>query len=163
MCLRPRLPQLPARHKPPTLHPEHKKTFKRRIAKLLVSLPGPLVKHGSSLQRGLRFCLCVTVNVHLFRLVFKTSPSLLAPRSRFLSRHSLTAWFRFYSCERTDKYSLCTSRLGETFPHMPSTAILLLTPSGTIKRQITPLYSAHVSVILPIILKYFLSGVRFEL
>lgn len=86
MCLRPRLPQLPARHKPPTLHPEQKKTFKRRIAKLLVSLPSPLVKHGSSLQRGLRFCLCVTVNVHPFRLVFKTSPSLLcAALSIFVS------------------------------------------------------------------------------
>lgn len=39
-------------------------------------------------------------------------------------------WFRFYSCESADKYSLCsTSRLAETFPHMPSSAILLLTPT----------------------------------
>lgn len=61
MCLRPRLPQLPVRHKPPpTLHPKQKKTFKRRIAKLLVSLPSPLVKH-SSLLKGLH-CKCASIH-----------------------------------------------------------------------------------------------------
>lgn len=50
---------------PPTLHPKQKKTFKRRIAKLLVSLPSPLVKHSSSPQRAsfisLCYCKCASI------------------------------------------------------------------------------------------------------
>lgn len=163
MCLRPRLPQLPARHKPPNTPPQTEENLQKKNRKIAGFSARSFGKNTALLFKGLHLFLCDTVNVHPLKVVLKTSPSLLAPRSRFLSRHSAIAWFRLYSCERTDKYSLCTSRLGETFPHMPSTAILLLTLSGTIKRQITLLYSAHVSVILPIILKYFLSGVRFEL
>lgn len=72
-------------------------------------------------------------------LFWKHHPPFLWRALNFcLAIHCDGLVWRFYSCERTDKYSPRTSRLGETFPHMPFAAILLLTPSGTIKRPNHP-------------------------
>lgn len=82
--------------------PNRRKPSKEESQNCWFLCPVFLVKQGSSLQR-LHLFLCVTVNVHLFKLVLKTSPSLLTPWSRFLSCYSAMAWFSFYSCETTDK------------------------------------------------------------
>lgn len=160
MCLRPRLLQLPVRRKPPNTPPQTEENLQKKNRKIAGFSAQSFGKTQLSLQRAsfisLCYCKCASIQACFENIALPFLDAL----SIFVSPFSDGIGFAFIPCKRTDKYSLCTSRLGETFPHMPSTAILLLTP---FRRQITLLYSAHVSVILPIILKYFLSGLHFEL
>lgn len=159
MCLRPRLPQLPVRHKPPNTPPRTEENLQKKNCKIAGFSARSFGKTALSSKGFIYFFVLLYMCIYsgLFskhRLLFLT---LLSISVALIQRWH---WFRFYSRKRTDKYSPCTSRLGETFPHMPSAAILLLTSSGA---KITPLYSAHVSLFLPIILEYFLSELHFEL
>lgn len=129
MCLRPRLPQLPVRRKPPNTPPRTEENLQKKNCKIAGFSARSFGKTQLSLQRAsfISLCYCICASI---QLVFKTSPPFSHSAFDFCLTIQRWHWFRFYSRKRTDKYSPCTSRLGETFPHMPSAAILLLTPSG---------------------------------
>lgn len=130
MCLRPRFPQLPVRHKPPNTPPKTEENLQKKNRKIAGFSAQSFAKTQLSLQRvsfiSLCYCKCASIQACFENI---TLPFSLRAFD-FCLAIQRWHWFRFYSCKRTDKHSLCTPRLGETFPHMPSAAILSLTPSS---------------------------------
>lgn len=130
MRLRSRLPQLPAHHKPPQHStPNSRKPSKEESQNCW--FPTPLVKHRSYLQRpsfiSLCYSKCASIQAYFENI------TLLSCATHFLCP-AIQRWPRF-TFILTGRLTLCTSRLGETFPHMPFAAILLLAPSGRMRRQ----------------------------
>lgn len=86
--------QIASATNPQTLHPEHKKSFKRRIEKIAGLCARCFWLKTSSKRLHLR--LCVTVNVQRFKACFQNIAPFLFP-SIFLRRWH---WFRFFYSPR---------------------------------------------------------------
>lgn len=143
-------PQLPP-PLPNTPPQTEENPFKRRIAKLLVSMPGPFWVNRSCYQKAsfVSLCYCIRASIQAcfqnIALHFSAAHSFFLFYFFPLSCHSAALWFYFSFRKSTDKYSLCTSRFGETFPRIPSTAILLLNLLGTIRHRIVLLSDPRIS------------------
>lgn len=155
MCLRPRLPQLPVRHKPPNTPPQTEENLQKKNRKIAGFSAQSFAKTQLSLQRvsfiSLCYCKCASIQACFENITLPFSLRVF----RFLSRHSAMALVSLLFLQ--EDWQVLTMYLAP-WRDLPTHAIRRHFVANPVRRQINLLYSAHVSVILPIIPKYFLSG-----
>lgn len=152
MCLRPRLPQLPVRHKPPNTPPQTEENLQKKNRKIAGFSAQSFAKTQLSLQRvsfiSLCYCKCASIQACFENITLPFSLRAF----RFLSRHSAMALVSLLFLQ--EDWQVLTMYLAP-WRDLPTHAIRRHFVANPVRRQINLLYSAHVSVILPIIPKIF--------